>query len=101
MIGTPWDRQQFGRLLGPIRVRLDWYPDQMANSASENVEAELTAYVGSEPAEEMLREAGIVPTQAGKQRWRELLSQPIPAEALAEGRRWRDEARAEPHGEAA
>lgn len=73
----------------------------MASSASENVAADLSAYVGSEPAEKVLREAGIVATEAGKQRWRELLSRPIPAGALAEGRRWLDEAWAEAHGEAA
>jgi len=69
----------------------------MTSSASENAAAELAAYAGTEPAEKVLREAGMAPTEAGKQRWRELLSQPIPEEALAEGRRWLAEA----HGEAA
>jgi hypothetical protein len=74
----------------------------MTSSASESAAAAgLAAYVGTEPAEEVLREAGMTPTEAGKQRWRELLSQPIPEEALAEGRRWLAEARDEAHGEAA
>ena len=75
----------------------------MTSSASENAAAAagLAAYVGTEPAEKVLREAGMAPTEAGKQRWRELLSQPIPEEALAEGRRWLAEAHDEAHGEAA
>jgi hypothetical protein len=73
----------------------------MTSSASERSAAGLTAQVGTQPAEKVLREAGIVPTEAGKQRWRELLGQPIPAEALEEGRRWLAEGRAEAHGEAA
>jgi hypothetical protein len=40
------------------------------------------------------------PTAAGKQRWRERLSVPIPQEALDEGQRWLDEAYAEAHGAA-
>jgi hypothetical protein len=73
----------------------------MTSSASENAAADLAAYVGTEPAEKVLREAGIVPTEAGKQRWRDRLSQPIPEDALAEGRRWLAEADTEAHGEAA
>jgi len=73
----------------------------MTSSASENLAAEPAARLGQEPAEKVLREVGIVPTEAGKQRWREILSRPIPAEALAEGRRWLEEAQAEAHGEAA
>jgi len=71
--------------------------------ASENAAgaADLTAYVGTEPAEKVLREAGMEPTAAGKQRWREALSVPIPQEALDEGQRWLDEAHAEAHGAAA
>jgi hypothetical protein len=90
-----------GRRGGPAWAVLLGTLIGMASSASENIAAELLAYVGSEPAEKVLREAGIVATEAGKQRWRELLSRPIPAEALAEGRRWRDEIRTEAHGEAA
>ncbi|HZN16672.1 MAG TPA: hypothetical protein VFB84_00490 [Micromonosporaceae bacterium] len=73
----------------------------MTSSASENAAAELRAHVGTEPAEKVLREAGIVTTEAGKQRWRSRLHEPIPEEALAEGRRWLAEAHAEAHGEAA
>src|SRR5262249_58772997 len=42
---------------------------------------------GPEPVEKVLRESGIVPTEAGKARWREALRRPIPEEALSEDRR--------------
>src|SRR5262249_59297409 len=61
----------------------------MTDSASEHAapEADLAAYVGTEPADKVLREAGMAPTAAGKQRWRERLRVPIPQEALDEGQR--------------
>jgi len=40
----------------------------------------------------VLRRAGIEVTEAGKARWRDRLATPIPAEALAEGKRLLDEA---------
>jgi hypothetical protein len=43
--------------------------------------------------DEVLRDAGFEITEAGKDRWRRRLATPIPAEALAEGRRMRDRAR--------
>jgi hypothetical protein len=75
----------------------------MTDSAPEHAatEADLAAYVGTEPADKVLREAGMAPTAAGKQRWRERLRVPIPQEALDEGQRWLAEAHAEAHGEAA
>jgi hypothetical protein len=75
---------------------------RMTSSASDNAAAAAElAFVGTEPAEKVLREAGMAPTEAGKQRWRERLSEPIPDEALAEGRRWLAEDRAEARGDAA
>jgi hypothetical protein len=53
------------------------------------------ARVGTEPVAEVLRESGIVPTEAGKARWRAALGRPIPEAALAEGRRRLAEARSE------
>jgi hypothetical protein len=73
----------------------------MTSSAAEDAATDFSAYVGTEPAEKMLREAGIVPTETGKQRWRERLREPIPEEALAEGERWLAEGYAEARGEAA
>lgn len=74
----------------------------MTSRASEDATAaDLMAYVGTEPAEKVLREAGMPPTAGGKQRWRDRLRVPIPREALDEGQRWLDEAHAEAHGEAA
>jgi hypothetical protein len=73
----------------------------MTSRASERAARLDGAQVGKEPVEKVLREGGMVPTEAGKARWREALRRPIPADALAEGRRLLAEARAEAHGTAA
>ncbi len=73
----------------------------MTSSASENAAERLAAHVGTEPVDKVLRDSGMVPTEAGKERWRAALRRPIPEEALAEGRRRLAEARAEAHGTAA
>jgi hypothetical protein len=73
----------------------------MTNSASNSAAELAGAQVGTEPVEKVLRDSGIEPTEAGKARWREALRQPIPQDALAEGRRLLAEARAEAHGAAA
>jgi hypothetical protein len=78
-----------------------WYPGDVTSSASERAAGLAGAQVGTEPVEKVLRESGMVPTEAGKARWREALRRPIPEEALAEGRRLLAEARAEVHGSAA
>jgi len=56
------------------------------------------ARVGTEPVAKVLRDSGIVPTEAGKERWRAALDRPIPEVALAEGRRRLAEARSESRG---
>jgi hypothetical protein len=43
--------------------------------------------------DEILRRAGIEVTATGKRRWRKRLARPIPADALAEGRRMLDNPR--------
>jgi hypothetical protein len=73
----------------------------MTSSASGSAAGLAGAQVGREPVDKVLRESGMVPTEAGKARWREALRKPIPEEALAEGRRLLAEARAEAHGSAA
>ncbi|MET8353543.1 MULTISPECIES: hypothetical protein [unclassified Micromonospora] len=68
-------------------------PDDVAEwlDRQPNVSAAITAAVRAQMArahlDEVLRRAGIEVTEAGKARWRERLAAPIPADALAEGRR--------------
>lgn len=68
-------------------------PDDVADwlDRQPNVSAAITAAVRAQMAgaqlDEVLRRAGIQVTEAGKARWRERLAEPIPEEALAEGRR--------------
>lgn len=59
----------------------------MTSSASNSAAGFAAAQVGTEPVEKVLCESGIVPTEAGKARWREALRRPIPEEALSEDRR--------------
>lgn len=74
-------------------------PDDVARWLDEqpNVSAAITSAVRAQMAggqlDEILRRAGIEVTATGKSRWRERLAQPIPADALAEGRRILNEAR--------
>jgi hypothetical protein len=76
-------------------------PGARDGPATPDGSAERTpASVGTEPVAEVLRESGIVPTEAGKARWRAALGRPIPAAALAEGRRRLAEARSESRGTA-
>jgi hypothetical protein len=66
----------------------------MAASCADESRAPVAAATATDPGlDEMLREAGFTITAAGKARWRERLAIPIPAEALAEGRRMLDRAR--------
>ncbi|MFF0368768.1 hypothetical protein [Micromonospora sp. NPDC005087] len=68
-------------------------PDDVAEwlDRQPNVSAAITVAVRAQMArahlDEVLRRAGIEVTEAGKARWRERLAAPIPADALAEGRR--------------
>ncbi|MET7376027.1 hypothetical protein [Micromonospora arida] len=68
-------------------------PDDVAEWLDQqpNVSAAITAAVRVQMArrhlDEVLRRAGIEATEAGRTRWRERLATPIPADALAEGRR--------------
>ncbi|MBB5478242.1 hypothetical protein [Micromonospora parathelypteridis] len=68
-------------------------PDDVAEWLDQqpNVSAAITAAVRAQMAavhlHEVLRRAGIEVTEAGRARWRERLATPIPADALAEGRR--------------
>ncbi|MET8305711.1 MULTISPECIES: hypothetical protein [unclassified Micromonospora] len=68
-------------------------PDDVADwlDRQPNVSAAITAAVRAQMAgahlDEVLRRAGIEVTEAGKARWRGRLATPIPADALAEGRR--------------
>lgn len=73
------------------------YDPGMANRAAEDAPGP----VGTEPAGEVLAASGIVVTAEGKARWRRLLSEPIPEEALAEGRAMLDETRQRVYGNAA
>ncbi|MEV0944910.1 MULTISPECIES: hypothetical protein [Micromonospora] len=73
-------------------------PDDVAEwlDGQPNVSAAITAAVRAQMAgtqvDEVLRRAGIEVTEAGKARWRDRLSTPIPDDALAEGQRMLDEA---------
>ena len=68
-------------------------PDDVAAWLNEqfNVSAAVTeavrAHMHAVRTDEVLRAAGFAVTEEGKRRWRERLREPIPAEALAEGRR--------------
>jgi hypothetical protein len=61
-------------------------------NASAAITAAVRAQMASSHIEEVLRRAGIEVTEAGKARWRDRLATPIPADALAEGKRLLDEA---------
>jgi hypothetical protein len=64
------------------------------SSASDERGGPAVAPTATDPTvDDVLREAGFEITEAGKSRWRRRLATPIPAEALAEGRRMRDRAR--------
>jgi hypothetical protein len=68
-------------------------PDDVAAwlDQQDNVSAAVTdavrAQMKTNRIEDLLAARGITVTEAGKARWREQLAQPIPADALAEGRR--------------
>jgi hypothetical protein len=65
-----------------------------ASSTPEDVGAPAVARTATDPTvDEVLRDAGFQVTAAGKAHWRQRLATPIPAEALAEGKRMLDEAR--------
>jgi hypothetical protein len=65
-------------------------------NAQPNASAAITAAVRAQMAagrvDDVLRHAGIEVTEAGKARWRDRLAAPIPADALAEGKRLLGEA---------
>lgn len=73
-------------------------PDDVAEYLDQqpNFSAAITAAVRSQMAagrlEDVLRRVGMEVTDEGKAHWRSRIAQPIPAEALAEGRRMLDEA---------
>jgi hypothetical protein len=72
-------------------------PDDVAEWLDQqpNVSAAITAAVRTQMAgshlEEALRRAGIEVSEAGKAHWRRRLSEPIPDEAVDEGRRMLDD----------
>ena len=74
-------------------------PDDVAEWLDQqpNVSAAIAAAVRAQMAggqlDEILRRAGIEVTATGKRRWRKRLARPIPADALAEGRRLLDNPR--------
>lgn len=70
---------------------VDAWLDEQPN-ASAAIAAAVRAQMASGRIEEVLRRAGIEVTEAGKARWRDRLAAPIPAEALAEGKRLLDDA---------
>jgi hypothetical protein len=66
----------------------------MAASSADESRAPVAAATATDPTlDEVLREAGFTITAAGKARWRQRLTTPIPAEALDEGQRMLDQAR--------
>ncbi|OZV82509.1 hypothetical protein CA850_09595 [Micromonospora echinospora] len=73
-------------------------PDDVARYLDEqpNISAAIADAVRLQMAtgrlEDVLRRVGMEVTEEGKASWRSRLAQPIPAEALAEGRRLLDEA---------
>ncbi len=65
----------------------------MASSTSDDAGAPVAARTVTDPMmDQVLRDAGFTVTEAGKQRWRQRLATPIPAEALEEGQRLLDRA---------
>jgi hypothetical protein len=66
-------------------------PDDVAAwlDQQDNVSAAVTRAIRAQMAgartEEILRASGLDITDAGRARWREALSRPIPAEAIADG----------------
>jgi hypothetical protein len=60
--------------------------DQQDN-ASAAVTDVVRAYMHAERTDEVLRAAGFDITEAGKRRWRDRLREPIPVDALTQGRR--------------
>lgn len=62
-----------------------WVAEQP--NASAAIVRAVRAHIHFARTEEVLRAAGIEVTEAGKRRWRERLAQPIPADAVEEGRR--------------
>jgi hypothetical protein len=78
-------------------------PGRLANLICMTTEPEGAdqLHVGTEPASAVLAASGITVTAAGKARWRQALSQPIPQHALVEGRRMRERAKARARGDAA
>jgi hypothetical protein len=66
----------------------------MAGSTPDDRAAQVAADApGAATLDDVLRDAGFQITEAGRARWRERLATPIPAEALEEGQRMRDQAR--------
>lgn len=66
----------------------------MAPSSTDEPRTPVIAVTVTDPTlDDVLHAAGFVPTAAGKQRWRQRLSTPIPADVLDEGRRMLDQAR--------
>lgn len=55
--------------------------------------ADVTVEASDGAVDDVLRDAGFEVTEAGRRRWRARLATPIPAEALHEGRRMREQAR--------
>lgn len=70
---------------------VDAWLDKQPN-ASAAITSAVRAQMATGRIEEILRHAGIEVTEAGKARWRDRLATPIPADALAEGRRLLDQA---------
>jgi hypothetical protein len=62
-----------------------WLNEQLNISAA--VTEAVRVHMHAVRTDEVLRAAGFTVTEQGKRRWRERLREPIPAEALAEGRR--------------
>jgi hypothetical protein len=67
---------------------------KVADSGASGDSARGRRYVATDPAlDDVLRAAGFEVTEAGRQRWRRLLAQPIPQAAVDEARRLLDRAR--------
>jgi prevent-host-death family protein len=67
------------------------YLDEQPNISAAIADA-IRLQMATRRLEDVLRRVGMEVTEEGKARWRFRLTQPIPAEALAEGRRLLDEA---------
>jgi hypothetical protein len=65
----------------------------METMAADDRNTEMTVETSDDTVNEVLRDAGFQVTEAGRRRWRERLAMPIPAEALQEGQRMREQAR--------